>query len=51
MLDWDINHYLLQNFNEIFFQILTMMHEIWIGIKNYKIVIVFCVHCSMQTPS
>jgi hypothetical protein len=32
------------------FQISTMMHETWIGIENYQIVIVFCVYHSLLTP-
>jgi hypothetical protein len=35
---------------KIIFQISTMMHETWIGIENYQIVIIFCGDCSLPTP-
>jgi hypothetical protein len=44
MLDWDIDHHLLQNFIENYFQISTMMHETWIGIENHQTMIVFFVY-------
>jgi hypothetical protein len=42
MLDWDMNHHLVQKFDESYFQISTMMHETWIGIENCQTMIVFC---------
>jgi hypothetical protein len=50
MLDWDINHHLLHNFNEIIFQISTMMFETWIGTKNCQTMTIFCVDHSLPTP-
>jgi hypothetical protein len=51
MLDWDINHHLLQFFVKISFQVSTMIYETQIGTKNYLIMrVFFLVHYNMQTP-
>jgi hypothetical protein len=47
MLDWDMNHRFLM---KIIFQISTMMHETWIGIKNYQTVTIFGVDHNLPTP-
>jgi hypothetical protein len=50
MLDWDMNHHLLQNFSEIYFP--NFHHDAWnLGrywkLSNYDI---FCVDHSLPTP-
>ncbi len=42
MLDWDINHHLLQYFSENYFpNFHHVAHETQIGIENYQTMIVF----------
>jgi hypothetical protein len=44
MLDWDINHHLLQNFSEKYFpNSHHVAHETWIGIENF-VYTVACIH-------